>query len=427
MNVYQSKQYQNHILLLTLLFGSVCFVASVSAEDSSVTQLSDAQKQEREQKQDQIDAINAKIKAYKQIIDLKQRQGSTLADQIVSLETQVSKLELEIKTNKEKITSLEEEAAILSSRIKEKELLFNNQKQILSELMRVYYSDYSDGKAVLVFSSDETLSFLSQENWTTEVGNKISDLLDSVRTLKESLIAERASLYDKKKEADDLHAKLTTQNDYLESTKTNKAQLLAKTQAEATKYDTLVGDLQKERDEIENEISSLESGKLDELNLKDMPSFKHGLLAYPFKTHTVSQGYGKTRFAQSSGFYKNGFHNGLDFAAPVGTSVMAAADGKVVAIGNNGKYAYGRYIAIDHGNGIVTMYGHLSAYKVSRGQTVKEGDVIAKSGNTGNSTGPHLHFTVFSAKSFDIVASKIVSSLKDIPVGATVNPSVYLP
>ena len=69
----------------------------------------------------------------------------------------------------------------------------------------------------------------------------------------------------------------------------------------------------------------------------------------------------------------------------------------------------------------------MSAYVKSKGDTVKAGDTIAKSGNTGNSTGPHLHFTVFSAKSFETVPSKYVSSLKDIPVGATVNPRNYLP
>ncbi len=158
-----------------------------------------------------------------------------------------------------------------------------------------------------------------------------------------------------------------------------------------------------------------------------MPAYKKGLLSYPVKNIAISQGYGKTSFAKSSRYYKNGFHNGIDYALPSGSDVLAAANGKVVAIGNNGKYAYGKWMAIDHGNGIVTLYGHLSAYKQSKGDRVGRGEVIAKSGNTGYSTGPHLHFTVFSTKSFVVVASKKVSSVKDIPVGATVNPKNYLP
>lgn len=410
----QNKNLRTNIFLIALLCGSVLFSAFTDmAEASSL--------------QDQLDATNAELKAAKQILALKGNQASTLAGQIQSLEAQANKLQLEIDLNEEKLDDLEENITLLSSRIAEKEVIVGGQKQMLSELIRLYYSDYSNTSATLIFSSNETLSFLNQENWTTQLSGKVGELLDSVKTLRESLVNERVDLEDKKKDADTLHAQLNARNDYLESTKDNKAYLLTKTQAEVNKYDNLVDDLQKQRDEIESEIENLESGKLGELSLKDMPAFKHGLLAYPLKTHVLSQGYGKTRFARKSGFYKSGFHNGLDFGTPTGTSVMAAADGKVVAIGNNGRYAYGRYIAIDHGNGIATMYGHLSAYKVSRGESVKKGEVIAKSGNTGNSTGPHLHFTVFSTKSFDIVASKIVSSLKDIPVGATVNPSVYLP
>jgi len=428
MIILTSNKYQKYFLLVTLFCGGVFVSTFVSADDTtSITQLTDSQQKDLAKKQDQIDAINAKIKAYKQIVDLKQRQGSTLSDQITSLTAQAGKLELEIDTNKEKITDLEGEISSLATRIVEKENLFTRQKKMLSELMRVYYSDYSNEKALLIFSSSETLSFLNQENWTAEVGNKIRELLISVRTLKESLVIERTSIEDKKKEASDIHTKLTAQNDYLESTKTNKSQLLVKTQTEVKKYDNLVNDLQEQRDEIESEINSLESGKLNDLNLADMPAFKRGILNFPLEKHILTQGYGNTKFAKSSGFYKSAFHNGLDFGISTGTNVLAADDGKVVAVGNNGKYAYGRYVAIDHGNGMITMYGHLSSAKVSRGDTVKAGDSIAKSGNTGNSTGPHVHFTVFSSKSFDIVPSKIVSSLKDIPIGATVNPSVYLP
>lgn len=410
----QNKNLRISLFLIAFLCGGVLFSAFANAAETGALT-------------DQLDAINAKIKAYNQIINLKQRSASTLAGQIQSLEAQAGKLQLEIDLNEQKLGNLEENITLLSSRIAEKEVIVGGQKQMLSELIRLYYSDYSNTPATLIFSSSETLSFLNQENWTTQLSGKVGELLDSVKTLRESLVNERATLETKKKETDTLHAQLSTQNDYLASAKDNKAYLLTKTQAEVTKYDNLVDDLQKQRDDIENEIEDLESGKLGTLDLKDMPNFKHGLLAYPLKIHSLSQGYGKTRFARKSGFYKSGFHNGLDFGTPTGTDVLAAADGKVVAIGNNGRYAYGRYIAIDHGNGIVTMYGHLSAYKVSREKSVKKGEIIAKSGNTGNSTGPHLHFTVFSAKSFDIVASKIVSSLKDIPVGATVNPFVYLP
>ncbi len=417
----KNKHYKAHALFFLFFCGGMAVFAFVQASES-VTDLSKEAKKALDKRQDQLDAINAKIKAYNQIIDLKQRQGSTLADQIQSLEAQAAKLELEIGINKKKVDDLESDIASLASRIAEKESLIVRQRQILSELMRTYYSDYSGGAATLIFSSNEALSYLNHESWTTEVNGKISDLLDSVKTLRESLVGERTDLEAKKKEVDALHMQLTERNAYLEGTKDNKTYLLAKTQAEVNKYDTLVDELQKQREEIENEIEELEAGKVGQLS--GMPSFKKGLLAYPLKKFTVSQGYGKTKFSKKA--YASGKHNGIDFAAPKGTALYAAGSGKVIGTGNLGRYAYGKWVAIDHGNGIVTLYGHMSSISVSKGSKIDQGDKIGAVGNTGYSTGSHVHFTVFSANSYELVQSKTVKGLW-IPIGATVNPSVYLP
>lgn len=408
-----------------LVLGSGFFVRAAT----SITELSDAEKKAIEDKQDKLDEIKAKIKAYNQIIDLKQRQGSTLATQIQSLEAQANKLELEISDNQARIENLSSEIGSLEKRIADKESLILSQKRLLSELMRSVSGQSSIGIARLIMeSNDESGWTMKDDERVAQTSGRLGELLEEIRMTKQELENEQTVLEHKKAEADSVQEQLAKQNDYLESTKDTKASLLSKTQSEVKKYNTIVDQLEEERDAIENEIESLESTKVGELNLKDMPAFKHGLLGYPVKKVVFSQGYGKTAFAKTSKFYgTSGFHNGLDFAMPTGTSVLAAADGKVIATGNNGRYAYGRWMAIDHGNGIVTMYGHLSSVVKSKGSSVKKGDTIAKSGNTGNSTGPHLHFTVFSAKSFEIVPSKSVKSVKDIPVGATVNPKNYLP
>lgn len=417
----KNKNYRFGLFLATLFFGSVFFVSLASAEES-VTELSKETKKAIDDKQDLLDTINSKIKAYNQIINLKQRQGSTLADQIQSLGAQADKLELEINLNKKKIDTMKDDVTSLVSRISEKESLVNRQKQMLSELLRIYYSDYSHNASTIIFSADETLSYFNQEGWTTELSEKVSDLLDSVKTLRESLVGEHVVLEEKKKEADDLQRELTDRNDDLETTKGNKAFLLTKTQAEVSKYDNLVDNLQKQREEIDNEIEELEIGKVGQIS--GMPSFKKGLLAYPLKKFSLSQGYGKTSFSKKA--YASGKHNGMDFAASSGTPLYAAGSGKVIGTGNLGRYAYGKWVAIDHGNGIVTLYGHMSSISVSRGSKVATGDKIGAVGSSGYSTGSHVHFTVFSANSYELVGSKTVKGLS-IPIGATVNPNVYLP
>ncbi|MDR1748966.1 MAG: M23 family metallopeptidase, partial [Spirochaetaceae bacterium] len=87
------------------------------------------------------------------------------------------------------------------------------------------------------------------------------------------------------------------------------------------------------------------------------------------------------------------FHTGIDMAAPTGTSIKASLDGKVSVAGFSN--VYGNYIIITHGSGYQTLYAHLISYSVRKGQTVLQGEVIGKVGNTGYSTGPHLHFTVY--------------------------------
>lgn len=105
-------------------------------------------------------------------------------------------------------------------------------------------------------------------------------------------------------------------------------------------------------------------------------------------------------FRQSSGYGNRrdpftgnrAFHSGLDFAAPTGTTVLSAAHGVVSYVGE--RSGYGKVVEVDHGNGLISRYAHLSAYIAQKGQRVITGTPIAKVGSTGRSTGPHLHFEV---------------------------------
>ena len=118
---------------------------------------------------------------------------------------------------------------------------------------------------------------------------------------------------------------------------------------------------------------------------------KNSTLLWPIPGYTtISSKYGM-RYHPTTGQYKK--HNGIDIPVPTGTEVLAAADGKIILSDNN-HASYGKYIMIDHGNGYRTLYAHGSKLVRTSG-TVTQGEVIMLSGNTGNSTGPHLHFELY--------------------------------
>lgn len=114
---------------------------------------------------------------------------------------------------------------------------------------------------------------------------------------------------------------------------------------------------------------------------------KAELMAVPTSGYKIS-----ARFGQAGPMWSSGRHTGLDFAAPVGRGIRAADNGRVVEAGPAG--AYGNFIEIAHGNGTRTRYAHLSSIDVKVGQKVTRGERIGALGNTGNSSGPHLHFEV---------------------------------
>lgn len=120
---------------------------------------------------------------------------------------------------------------------------------------------------------------------------------------------------------------------------------------------------------------------------------------YPVKNGdlNLSSNYGY-RLDPFSKKYK--FHDGHDFSAPTGTNVYSSANGRVIKSQYLG--SFGNYIEVDHGNGYITVYGHLSSRKVRRGEKVLRGQKIGEVGNTGRSTAPHLHYEVrYQKKSMD--------------------------
>ncbi len=129
--------------------------------------------------------------------------------------------------------------------------------------------------------------------------------------------------------------------------------------------------------EAEQQAALIEAERLRQIGVIEVPIQEN---------YTLS-----ARYGQRGGIWSAGWHTGLDFRVKSGTSVVAAANGTVIASGWGG--AYGYRIEIDHGNGYVTAYNHLSKIEISGGE-VAAGQEIGKTGTSGNTTGPHLHFEV---------------------------------
>ncbi|MCR5177130.1 MAG: peptidoglycan DD-metalloendopeptidase family protein [Anaerovibrio sp.] len=147
-------------------------------------------------------------------------------------------------------------------------------------------------------------------------------------------------------------------------------------------------------DDVEQRVNNRRASLL---KLRDMLREQHKIVSYQESAAAATPSIWPASGDVSSpyGLRWNGsdFHPGIDIANDIGTPIMAAADGVVTVAGWNSG-GYGNMVDIDHGNGIMTRYGHAQQVVVSAGQTVKKGQIIAYMGSTGYSTGPHLHYEV---------------------------------
>ncbi|MGN1147698.1 MAG: M23 family metallopeptidase, partial [Lachnospiraceae bacterium] len=150
-------------------------------------------------------------------------------------------------------------------------------------------------------------------------------------------------------------------------------------------------DIQEQKEIIEALEAAIAAEKKKILEQQgSLMTYDGGQFKFPLASYTrLSDDYGM-RMHPTLGVEK--FHNGIDLAAPTGTAIYAAYDGKVVAAAYSS--SMGNYVMIDHGDSLYTIYMHASKLYVSTGDIVVRGETIAAVGSTGRSTGPHLHFGV---------------------------------
>ena len=199
-------------------------------------------------------------------------------------------------------------------------------------------------------------------------------------------------------------------------------------------FKDLVKTKEQQKEQFEKEVFEYESQLHYLIDKTSYPAPKNGILSWPLDNVYITQRFGKTVGAEK--LYVSGSHNGVDFRASIGTKVKNVLEGEVVGTGNTdaypGCYSFGKWVMVRHKNGLSTIYGHLSVISVGTGQQLATGDTIGYSGNTGYSTGPHLHISVYATQGVRI--EKYVNSrgckqatmpLADIK--AYLDPLAYLP
>jgi len=367
--------------------------------------------------------LEEKTKIYENSLYKTKKEKNTLSGQIRSLENDIYNLNLNIKKTQTDVVETSLTIDLLDQEIKEKNKQIKESKKQMAYILQLLYEKSETSLFSIILSSRDFSQALNQKEQLSSLEKEVSSGLKRIKNLKTLLEKNKIEQERKRSDLYKLSGRLSDQQKITNNKKLEKNKLLRETKNQEYRYRKILSDLSRQRQNIEKEIGGLERKLKEAINRAKLPQGK-GILKYPLDHVRVTQGYGMTRYAKSGAYNGNG-HNGVDLGGATGTPVKSAANGVVLGVGNNGRYAYGKWIAIKHDNGLVTLYGHMSLQKVKKGQRVKTGQLIGYVGATGYVTGPHLHFTVYAPDSFDLYQSSRVSWLW-IPIGAPLNPFDYL-
>lgn len=400
------------ILLFAAIFILPALFSSASTIDDLKTQI--------EQKQQELKDLEEKSKLFKSSISDSKQQQKTLKNNITSLNNQINYLKNQINITGNKIDQTTLFIKKLKIDIQKQEEALRLKKIYIASAIQTINEYDSTSLMELLLKNRDFSNFFSQAEHMQTVEEEIQNNIDQVQLLKSNLDDRRTKQEIKETELQDLKTDLSSQKKITDQQKNKKENLLFQTQNQEKKFAQLLNDVKKKQEQIQKEIYDFEEKLKYTIDPSTIPATRPGLFDWP-SNGRLSQGYGST---SSTGFINDyyTFHNGIDIANAIGTPVYAPADGKIAAIGNDEQYAYGKWIAIDHQNGLTTLLGHLSLQLISPGESVKRGQKIGYMGSTGFATGPHLHFTVYATNTFQI--SQRWYGL--LPLGGSINPFNYL-
>lgn len=389
----------------------------------------------------QIQALDKEIAEFNKKINQTQGEAKTLKSALLSLELRRSALGKEINRTRLQITAIQEKIVDTQGKIVTTEGTLDKNKMALSETLR----NIVQGEQVLppLLGALSKGSHLSDAVDAIKRGGDVSKAInEKVQALVDAktLLSTQKAVYESNKhQLESLNSTLTDQKQLVEVTTKDKNNLLIQTKNKESEYQKLLADRKKKKDSLEAEMLDVESKLKVIVDASKLPKYGKGVLKYPVSNPLITQYFGNTPFAsQNPQVYNGSGHNGIDFGVKMGTPILASAGGTVLGTGNTdlacSGVSYGKWVLIRHTNGLTTLYAHLSVIQVSGGQSVRVGEKIGLSGNTGYSTGPHLHFAVYASDAVHISGpteykSKVCGTYLIMPLAPKagyLNPLSYL-
>lgn len=390
-------------IFLLMLLGGACLLGgarlSIAQSGSGLDQEIQDLNSQIQQKKDQLDALQAQQQQYQTQIAARQNdsitlnnQLSLLADQASSTQVAIDSTNLQISTINLEIQKIALDSAALDQKI-------DYQKQHLADLLSTLYKQNQISTLEALLLNNSLSDFLNQAKYLADTNQQIGQNVEALKVNKDQLDQNRASLDQKNSDLLSLESQLNQKKDDLAYEQQSKTDLLRETNASEQKYQSLLEQARAQQLKAEADISAAEQLVRQKLPNSEQTKLNSGnnTLIWPVTKNTIN-----TRFHDPDYPFRKiiGEHPGVDIRAKQGTLIVAAADGYVGRIVFDGTTNYA-YIMLIHGNGLSTVYGHVSAVYVMPDQYVTQGEPIGRTGATPGSigagpftTGPHLHFEV---------------------------------
>jgi murein DD-endopeptidase MepM/ murein hydrolase activator NlpD len=378
------------------------------------------------QKNADIDKLEKEIKQYQTEIDSLGKQKNSLNVSLKQLDLTRKKLIADMAVTQNKIDKTNLKIKELSLQINDKQdIILNNIDAISLGIRQTNELEQDNILATILSEKNFTVIWNDIDNITT-ISDKLRETTIRLKQVKTDLEDTREETTNAKKELMALKSKLNDQKKIVDQNTAEKNKLLSQTKNSEASYQKLLKDRLAKKVAFEKELNDYESQLKYILNPSALPG--GGVLSWPLDYIYITSAYGPR---------SDGFHRGLDFRAAIGTPVKAMADGVVAGVGDTDVQcpgvSYGRFVLIKYNNGLASTFGHFSLIKVKTGEKVTRGQTVGYSGNTGYSTGPHLHVSVYAK---DAVALKTLPSKSCpgrvltqpiSPINGYLDPTFYLP